>query len=254
MKKLVAYVRVSTKKQGDSGLGLDGQRAAVESYAKQSGAEVVAWYTEVESGKRSDRPQLAKALAHARRIKAVLVVGKLDRLSRNVAFLANLMESNVEFVACDNPAANKLTLHVLAAVAQAEAEAISGRTTAALDSYKRKNMLPKWFRELKEAGKTTPEMEAEMQARAGKLGAELPQCRNLTQEAREKGAQAAGEAARRNADEAYGDLLPLVVRLRNEGKTLQQIAEALNAEGHTTRRGKPFGHVQVLRLLDRTAV
>jgi DNA invertase Pin-like site-specific DNA recombinase len=224
MKKLIAYLRVSTKQQGASGLGIEGQRTAVETYAKQTGAEVAFWYTEVESGKRSDRPELAKALSHARRIKAVLVVAKLDRLARNVAFLANLLESNVEFVACDNPAANKLTLHVLAAVAEAEATAISARTKAALQAYK---------------------------DRGGKLGADLPQCRNLTHEARTKGAQAAGEAASRSANEAYSDLLPIVVRLRNDGITLQEIAATLNREGHTTRRGKPWNHVQVLRLLAR---
>lgn len=224
MKKLIAYLRVSTKQQGASGLGIEGQRTAVENYAKQTGAEVAFWYTEVESGKRTDRPELGKALSHARRIKAVLVVAKLDRLSRNVRFLANLLESNVEFVACDNPAANKLTLHVLAAVAEAEATAISARTKAALQAYK---------------------------DRGGKLGADLPQCRNLTPEARTKGAQAAGEAASRAANEAYSDLLPLVHRLRNEGKTLQAIAATLNDEGHTTRRGKSWNHVQVLRLLAR---
>lgn len=136
------------------------------------------------------------------------------------------MESNVQFVACDNPAANELTLHVLAAVAQAEAKAISVRTKDALRAYK---------------------------AKGGKLGAELPQCQNLTQEARQKGALAAGNAARRNAEEAYSDLLPIVESLRKEGKTLQGIAQALNEEGHTTHRGKPWNHVQVLRLLNRAA-
>jgi DNA invertase Pin-like site-specific DNA recombinase len=97
---------------------------------------IIGMYTEVESGKRSDRPQLAKALAHARRSKATLVVAKLDRLSRNVAFLSALMESKVPFVACDNPHANKLTLHILVAMAEHEAEMISKRTKDALAAYK----------------------------------------------------------------------------------------------------------------------
>src|SRR5712691_10295010 len=101
---IVGYLRVSTKGQGESGLGIEAQKAAVEAYAKQNGIAFVHWYTVVETGKRADRPDLAKALAHARRSKATLVVAKLDRLARNVAFLSALMEAGVEFVACDNPA------------------------------------------------------------------------------------------------------------------------------------------------------
>src|SRR5215204_146441 len=111
--KLIAYLRVSTDRQGASGLGLDGQRAAIAGYAGQTGGVVVACYVEVESGKGGDRPELARALAHARRAKAVLVVAKLDRLARNVAFLARLMDAGTEFVAVDNPSANRLTVHIL---------------------------------------------------------------------------------------------------------------------------------------------
>src|SRR5206468_6373709 len=118
---------------------------------------------------------------------ATLVVAKLDRVGRNVAFLSALMEAKVDFIAVDNPAANKLTLHILAAVAEAEAEAISARTKAALAAYK---------------------------ARGGKLGAELTQCRNLTQDARLKGARRAGVAVAKAAAEAYADLLPTVAELR----------------------------------------
>jgi DNA invertase Pin-like site-specific DNA recombinase len=127
---------VSTAKQGESGLGLDGQAIAVEAYSKQIGKPIVARYTEVESGKRADRPELARALAHARRNKATLCVAKLDRLARNVEFLARVMNSAVDFVACDNPAANRLTLHILAAVAEAEAKSISERTKTALAAAK----------------------------------------------------------------------------------------------------------------------
>ena len=132
----VAYYRVSTERQGRSGLGLEGQRAAVAAYAKQVGATMLAEYTEVESGKRADRPELAKALPHAKRSKATLLVAKLDRLARNVAFLSAVMDSGVDFIACDNPHANRLTIHILAAVAEDEARRISDRTKAALGAAK----------------------------------------------------------------------------------------------------------------------
>src|SRR5689334_8233510 len=107
--KLIAYLRVSTERQGVSGLGLDGQRTAIADFAGRTGGVVIACYVEVESGKRADRPELARALAHARRAKAMLVVAKLDRLARNLAFLARLMDAGTEFVAVDNPTANRLT-------------------------------------------------------------------------------------------------------------------------------------------------
>jgi DNA invertase Pin-like site-specific DNA recombinase len=221
---VIGYLRVSTKGQGESGLGLEAQRTAVQSYAQQTGAKVVSWYTEVESGKLADRPDLARALAHARRSKATLVVAKLDRLARNVAFLSALMDSSVPFVACDNPHANRLTLHILAAVAEAEAKAISDRTKAALAAYK---------------------------ARGGKLGGELPQCRNLTPEAVARGRERSAEARAEAAAEAYADLLPILTELRGKGLPLQAIADELNAQGHTTRRGKPWNPVQVSRVLER---
>src|SRR4051812_31466483 len=134
MQGFVAYYRVSTDRQGQSGLGLDAQRAAVAGFIGTRG--LVAEFTEVESGKRSDRPQLAMALDLCRRKRTMLVIAKLDRLARNVAFIANLMESGVEFVAVDMPYANKLTLHILAAVAEHEREMISVRTKIALAAYK----------------------------------------------------------------------------------------------------------------------
>lgn len=134
--KVIGYIRVSTMQQGQSGLGMEAQLAAIEAYAAQHGAEVVEIYREVESGRASDRPQLAKALAHAKRAKAALVVAKLDRLARSVAFVSAIMESGVEFVAVDNPYATRLTLHILAAVAEHEAAMISARTRAALAAAK----------------------------------------------------------------------------------------------------------------------
>jgi DNA invertase Pin-like site-specific DNA recombinase len=132
----VAYLRVSTVRQGESGLGLEAQGATVEAFARQHGGTIVASFVEVETGKRSDRPELAKALEAARKGKATLLIAKLDRLARNVAFIANLMDAGVEFLACDQPFASRLTLHILAAVAEDEARRISERTKAALAAAK----------------------------------------------------------------------------------------------------------------------
>src|SRR4051812_45961424 len=134
----VAYLRVSTARQGESGLGLEAQQSTVEAFAKQQGGTILATYVEVESesGKRSDRPELAKALAAARKAKATLLIAKLDRLARNVAFIATMMDGGVDFVACDQPFASRLTLHILAAVAEDEARRISERTKAALAAAK----------------------------------------------------------------------------------------------------------------------
>src|SRR5437016_1985571 len=136
--KIIAYYRVSTKRQGQSGLGLDAQRAALEAYAKANGGKIGAEYTEVETGKRSDRPKLREAIARTRALRGKLVIAKLDRLVRNVAFTATLMDSGIEFVCCDNPHATRLTIHILAAVAEDEARRISERTTAALAAAKRR--------------------------------------------------------------------------------------------------------------------
>jgi DNA invertase Pin-like site-specific DNA recombinase len=130
--KFVAYFRVSTDKQGKSGLGLEAQRKAVLDYLNGGAWSLVGEFTEIESGKRNERPELEKALAACKRHKAKLVIAKLDRLGRNLAFIAALMESGVEFVAVDNPHANKLTVHILAAVAQHEREMISEYRRASL--------------------------------------------------------------------------------------------------------------------------
>lgn len=135
-RKFVVYLRVSTARQGASGLGLEAQRAAVQAHAAAGGHAIVAEYVEVESGKRADRPQLAAALAACRLHRATLVIAKLDRLSRNVGFIAGIMDSGVDFVACDSPLASRLTLHILAAMAEHEAAAISARTKAALAAAK----------------------------------------------------------------------------------------------------------------------
>src|SRR4051794_7672515 len=223
--KLVAYYRVSTRKQGDSGLGLEGQVAAVAAHAQAQRAQILREYREVESGKRVDnRPELARAIAHANRSGATLVIAKLDRLSRNVAFLANLMETDVEFVCCDNPNATPLTIHILAAVAEDEAHRISERTRAALAAYK---------------------------ARGGQLGAARPGGRQLTPADAEKGRRASIGVRTTRARVAYDDLVVDMARMWEEGRSLRMIASWLNEEGHTTRRGKPWNQVQVGRVLAR---
>src|SRR5262249_26719839 len=150
-------------------------------------------YTEIESGTHDelqDRPALLKAIAHAKRAKAILVIAKLDRLVRSTIAMAAIRSSRVKFVACDNPTANELTLDILVAVGADEARKISERTKSALAAYK---------------------------ARGGLLGASMPQCRNLTDEARQRGAAAAGVASSRAADEAYSDLVPMMRELRDQG-------------------------------------
>ncbi|MBS1984312.1 MAG: recombinase family protein [Bdellovibrionales bacterium] len=140
MPHYVAYYRVSTDKQGMTGLGMDAQRAAVTRFLGERG-QLVAEFTEVESGRRhTNRPQLLAALNECRTRPAVLLIARLDRLARNVAFIANLMDSGVEFVAVDMPQANRLTLHILAAVAEHEREMISQRTRAALAAAKRRGV------------------------------------------------------------------------------------------------------------------
>src|SRR5436190_10417213 len=118
MKSIIGYRRVSTVKQGESGLGLEAQDVALRNYASASGGSLLRVYTEVESGSKSDRPELSKAIAHARRSKAQLVVAKLDRLSRNVAFLSALMISGCDCICCDNPNANRHTIHIFVEVAE----------------------------------------------------------------------------------------------------------------------------------------
>lgn len=224
--KIVSYIRVSTKRQGESGLGLEGQQAAVAQFSRERDAPAIAEYREVETGKRKDRPELAKALSHCRRSKATLVVAKLDRLARNVAFTSALMESGVDFVACDNPHANRLTIHILSAVAEAEAVAISERTTAALKAAKARGVL---------LGSARPGHWDGMEDRR-RVGIE-------------RAAIAAGKANARLAREAYADLYPILSEMRREGKPLRAIAEWLNQSGHTTRRDRPWNATQVLRVL-----
>ena len=137
----ISYCRVSTTKQGESGLGLEAQQQAVGQYLTSVGGSLLSEHIEVESGKCSSRPILAQAIVACRRNKSVLVIAKLDRLSRSVAFTSALMESDVEFIACDMPAANRFMLHVMSAFAEYEREQISARTKAALAAAKARGVV-----------------------------------------------------------------------------------------------------------------
>src|SRR5260370_32291426 len=140
--KFISYYRVSTARQGRSGLGLEAQQHDAKQLIESSNGREIKSYTDVETGKIADRPQLREALVHARRSGATLVIAKLDRLSRNVAFLSALMDSGVPFICCDNPHAPRLTLHILAAIAEHEAKMISQRTKDALAAAKRRGVKP----------------------------------------------------------------------------------------------------------------
>ena len=143
--RYVSYIRVSTEKQGVSGLGLEAQREAIRRHL--GGAELLAEYQETESGKRSDRPKLKAALGHCKKAKAKLIIAKLDRLTRNLHFVTGLMESGVDFVAADNPHATRLTIHILVAVAENERQMIGERTRAALAAKKARGFTlgnPRW--------------------------------------------------------------------------------------------------------------
>ena len=174
--KIVSYIRVSTARQGASGLGLAGQTTAIEAYAAANAAHIVGAFTEVESGRKNDRPELAKAMKLARVTGATLVIARLDRLSRSAAFLLSLQDSGVDFVCCDNPHATPLTIGVLALVAQTEAEAISARIKAALQATKAKGTKlgnPNGAAALRRAGKGNAASVRVMKYRANARASDL---------------------------------------------------------------------------------
>ena len=223
MTKAVAYFRVSTAKQGASGLGLDAQRAAVEALCAAKGWDLVAPpFTEVESGKRADRPELAKAIARAQVTGAKLVIAKLDRLSRNAAFLLTLRDAGVDFVAADMPDANSFTVNIMALVAQQEREAISARTREALAAAKARG-----------TRLGNPNGAAALQ-RAGK-------------------GNAASVAARiRNADAHAERLRPVLDQMRKDGiVSLSGLAKAMNEGGIRTPRGGRWEATSVRNLVAR---
>jgi DNA invertase Pin-like site-specific DNA recombinase len=220
--RCVTYYRVSTASQGRSGLGLEAQRKAVETFCLYRSCEVVAEYTEIESGKRDDRAELAKALHRAKATGATLVVAKMDRLSRNVAFLAALQDSDTKFIAADMPEANELTIHILAAVAQAERKAISTRTREALAARKARGLPlgnPNGAAALRRAG---------------------------------KGNGDAVRAVQGLADRHAALMAPEVRELRREGRrTLRELAAGMNARSLKTPRGGQWHAASVRNLLTR---
>jgi DNA invertase Pin-like site-specific DNA recombinase len=211
--RFVAYYRVSTDKQGKSGLGLEAQREAVTNYLNGGSWTLVAEFTEVESGKHANREEHKKAIAACKRQKAKLVIAKLDRLSRNLAFIATLMESGVEFVAVDNPHANKLTIHILAAMAEHQRETISENTKAALAAAKR---------------------------RGQRLGNP-----NLSEAAKRGVAQ-----IRANARRFAANVRPIIEEIMRAGFTSHNaIAGKLNERNVPTARGGKWTHMQVGAIL-----
>lgn len=220
--KVVHYFRVSTASQGRSGLGLEAQRASVAQFCQTRGCDVLAEFTEVESGKRNDRPELAKAMHRAKVTGATLVIAKLDRLSRNAAFLLQLQDSGVRFQAADMPDASNLTVGILALVAQQEREAISARTKAALAAAK---------------------------ARGQRLG--NPNGADALHRAA-KGNGAAVQALKEGADRHAANLLPIVRDLQAKGvSSLPRLATALNEMHMETARGGKWHPSSVKNLLTR---
>ena len=211
----VAYYRVSTKRQGSSGLGLEAQQKAVEEQVDREGLDLIATFTEVESGTgKSTRPQLDAAMEMSRDEDAILLIAKLDRLARDVHFLSGLKRAGVKFKACDIPEADNFTINILASVAEREAELISERTKAALAAAK---------------------------ARGVRLG---------NPDGFAPGVQEQGPKARREkARAAYeGIVLDHICVLRNAGMSYRKIAERLNSKGVRTRTGKAWSGVQVRRV------
>lgn len=217
--QVISYLRVSTARQGASGLGLDAQREAVSRYIQSQSYALVTEYVEVESGAKSARPQLDAALTSCRLHRATLVIAKLDRLSRNVAFIANLMNGGVEFVACDLPHANRLTLHLLAAIAEHEREMISQRTKAALQAAKSRGVLL-----------GSPNGAAAL----------LPGCRAA--------ARASAEMRTMNAERHAAEVWPALAPLLNAGLSYQAIAKSLNVRRMPSASGGLWHAEQVRRV------
>lgn len=217
MKKFVAYYRVSTQKQGNSGLGIDAQKTMVLNFIKD-GDILINQFEEIESGKNDNRPQLIKAIEKSKAENATLLIAKLDRLSRNAGFIFLLKDSNVDFKCCDMPDANSLTIGIMAVLAQEERELISKRTIAALQELKKKGI---------------------------KLG--NPQ--NLTSNARKLASEAIKQKALNNQNNVKATAL--IVSLKNGGQSYRSIASELNKSGFKTSKGFDFTSSQVFVLYER---
>lgn len=230
--KFVAYMRVSTQKQGRSGLGLEAQRSNIETFTKAQEGRIVAEFTEVESGKNSRRTELLKAIHYAKITGATLVIAKLDRLSRSASFTLTLRDSGVKFVCCDMPLANDLTIGVLAVVAQAEAEAISRRTRDAL-AVARKRIAETGQRSHSEVKRLGNPNGAQALRRA------------------QRGNAAAVARIRHCADQRAQDLASEIENIRKGGLiTLAAIAQELNRREIVTPRGRKW-HASSVANLER---
>lgn len=212
----VAYYRVSTQKQN---LGLDAQRTAVKNYLSSVGGSLIAEFSEKETGKNNRRSELMKAISECKAKNAVLVIAKLDRLSRNVSFIFALRDAGVDFVCCDFPTFTTLTLGIFASLAQSEREITSERTKKALAELKAKGV------------------------RLGRPDAEI------TYDMRLKSASALSEISKENENNKRA--FAVVGRLRAEGKSLRQIADWLNYNGFHTAKGAKFTAMSVKRLLEK---
>lgn len=234
--KFVSYLRVSTAQQGTSGLGLEAQRSAVAAYMNSKGGALVREVIEVESGKWNERPSLAVALDTCKRKNAVLVIAKLDRLARNVAFIANLMETGVEFVAADRPNADRFELHLYAAFAEKEGKDISQRTKAALAASKIRR---------EESKKLAPELVLPP------LGGRRMSAEAFAKIA-VKGREVSAKLRTLNATTWAGDRRKDIADIQAGGvMSLRVIAQALNKEGVQTARGGKWSATQVQRVLAR---
>lgn len=236
MKKYVAYYRVSTQKQGNSGLGLQAQKNAVANHINKKG-ELYSEFTEVETGTRKKRRvEIYKAIELAKANKATLIVAKLDRLARDVEFTSALFNGGVEFICCDNPNANKLTIQLLSVIAEHEAEVISKRIKDALKVKKQK--IEKGIYTNKDGSLMTPIN--------GKFRLGNP---NGFGEYQKLGVEKIKENARNNKNNIQA--MDIICSARKEGMTFQAIAEKLNKLQYITRRGKRFNPIQVKRLYDK---
>lgn len=217
--KFIAYYRVSTQKQGKSGLGLDAQKKMVSDFVASNGGEIVAEYTEIESGKHDDRPKLMEAMKHASLVGGRLLVGKLDRLSRDLNFITSLQKSRVDFVVSDLPGCDSFTINIYGALAQREREMISSRTKAGLAAAK---------------------------ARGVRLGTN-----NLRPEMAKEASAMGVKVRQQNADDFAAKVRPTIEALRASGMSLRGVAAELEALGVKTARGGSWTATAVKNVLSR---
>jgi DNA invertase Pin-like site-specific DNA recombinase len=246
----IAYRRISADRQEESASELKAQDAVIDAYCKANGNVVVSTYTEIETakGEMKERPELVKAITHTQRENATLIIAKFELLTRSVYVTTLLQKTGVEFVACEQPYVNHMTIGILAGRAKHASQSVSDYTKAALASYKEDKRVSKRIRMLYPGG-VPPEI---VEATAGKLGASLPQCRPLTPEARARGAAKSVANRRVAAMVAVEGLAPRMLAMRRDEKlSLRAIGNRLNEEGCTTRSGKPWSATAVKRVLDR---